>query len=237
VFRAAAVVLPLAFLASACTTKQASPPTAPLDAVDESAIRNGAWVTDRDALRLAAASAVRHPLVAATLAAVGSDRLDAMPQSTIRAVGSTVGGLPVEFTMLPYVRRGDPSHGVFVTLGRIGDEERVEEAEMIVGREPRADEPGFVPVSIPGGVVWIAEGDAAARPSAGVAARSPARLNKLAFLTCLVSTAPGACDAGAAIASQIAPNVPVARAVGCAVGVAGAALACLSSAHSAPKPR
>jgi hypothetical protein len=228
-----AVVLPLALAVGACTQRHAASPVAPGPPEEGIAIRDGAWVTDPDAVSLAAAAAARHPLAQAAITAYGAKRLRAVPESTIRAIGSTTSGLDVEFTTLPFVSDGDPTHGVFVTVGSVGGTVVAQQSELIVGREPRGDEPGFAALAIPGGVVWLKEAEAVSQPS-GVSG-APQKWNKLRFMSCLVANAPAACDAGAAIGSQIAPNVPVARSIGCAVGVVGAALACFAGASGTPK--
>jgi len=226
-----AFILPLALFAGACTKQTATSPVGPESPPGEFAIRDGAWITDRDQLDRAVAAAGRHPLVREAVAEYGAARLRATPEYTIRATGTTTAGSSVEFTTLPFLSDGDPTHGVFVTVGTVGEMVVTQRAELIAGRAPRADEAGFSPLAIPGGVVWVREADAVAQPSGALGA--PQRFNKLKFLTCLVSNAPAACDAGASIAGQLAPSVPHARAVGCAVGVAGAALACFSSAAKA----
>ena len=63
-------------------------------------------------------------------------------------VGSTTTGMPVEFTMLSFMADGDETHGVFVTQGTAGGEEVTQRGELIVGRDPRPDEPGFPPLSL-----------------------------------------------------------------------------------------
>ncbi len=226
-----AVVLPLALITGACTKRSATSPVAPVVLGGEVFIRDGAWISDRDQLDRAVAAAGRHPLVRAALAEYGAARLEAASEYAIRAAGTTTTGLPVEFTTLPFISDEDPTHGVFVTIGAVGDQVVSQRSELIAGRAPRGDEPGFAPLSIPGGVVWVREADAVGQPAGALGA--PAKFNKLKFLSCLVENGPPACDAGAAIAGQIAPAVPHARAIGCAVGVAGAALSCFASNGSA----
>jgi len=215
-----AVVLPLALITGACTKRSATSPVAPVVLGGEVFIRDGAWISDRDQLDRAVAAAGRHPLVRAALAEYGAARLEAASEYAI-----------VEFTTLPFISDEDPTHGVFVTIGAVGDQVVSQRSELIAGRAPRGDEPGFAPLSIPGGVVWVLEAEAVGQPAGALGA--PAKFNKLKFLSCLVENGPPACDAGAAIASQIAPAVPHARAIGCAVGVAGAALSCFASNGSA----
>jgi hypothetical protein len=221
-----AVLLPLTLAAGACTKRTATSPVAPEPPDGDRLIREAIWITDGDQIVRAAAAAARHPLVQASIAEYGAARLSATPDYTIRAIGATVGGTPVEFTTLPFISDGDPTHGVFLTIGSVGETVVTQRSEMIVAREPRLDEPGFTPLSIPGGVVWIREADAVAQRADGFGA--PQRLNVQRFMACLMATASPACDAGASIASQIAPAVPQARAVGCAVGVAAAALGCFA---------
>ena len=62
------------------------------------------------------AAAGRHPLVRAAVAEYGASRLRAAPKYTIRATGTTTTGSSVEFTTLPFLSDGDPTHGVFVTV-------------------------------------------------------------------------------------------------------------------------
>ncbi|HSQ59453.1 MAG TPA: hypothetical protein VLT84_03320 [Acidobacteriota bacterium] len=230
-----AAVLPLAIAVAACAKREAANTLAPEPpgARDGLVIGEGAWVTDRDALSAAAASASRRPLVQAAIAEYGADRLREMPEYHVRAVGTTTTGLPVEFTLLSFMADGDETHGVFVTQGTAAGEEVTQRGELIVGRDPRPDEPGYVPLSIQGRLVWIRD-EGSVRP--GGIAGAPEQLDKIKFLSCLIANAPGACDAGATIAATIAPGYPQARAVGCGVGVAVAALSCLAGSRSGGVP-
>jgi hypothetical protein len=226
-----AAILPLALVVGACAKRDGANTLAPdpPGARDEIVVRDAAWVTDRDAVHQAAAAAARQPLVQAAIAEYGADRLREMPQHHIRAVGATTTGMPVEFTMLSFMADGDETHGVFITQGSAGGESVTQRAEMIFGRDPRPDEPGFAPYSVQGSLVWIRD-DGAVRP--GGVSGAPERVDYIKFLSCMISNAPSACDAGATIASTIAPAVPQARAIGCGVGVAVAAIGCLAGSRS-----
>lgn len=230
-----AAILPLALVVGACAKRDGANTLAPdpPGAAEELVIRDGDWVTDRDALSAAAGAAARRPLVQAAIAEYGAGRLRAMPEYHVRAVGSTTTGMPVEFTMLSFMADGDETHGVFVTQGTAGGEEVTQRGELIVGRDPRPDEPGFAPLSIQGRLVWIRD-DGTVGP-AGIAG-APEKVDKIKFLSCMIANAPGACDAGANIAATIAPAFPQARAVGCGVGVAVAALSCLAGSRSGGVP-
>ncbi|HET9950554.1 MAG TPA: hypothetical protein VFS09_02040 [Candidatus Eisenbacteria bacterium] len=226
-------VLPLALVAGACSRVPSNRVVAP-EPVADATIRDGSWVADREQVARAASLAATHPLVREAIEASGASRLAYTPDYSLRATGRTVRDRSVALTILPYVTGGDPTHATFVSLIENDGETAVSRAEMIWGRDPRSDEPGFEPFILEGVRGWIREDDLRMAPAAaaGGAARSPERFNKLKFLTCFQDLGPQLCSQGIAISNQIAPTVPYHEAVGCGVGTAVAALSCAAMATS-----
>ena len=239
-------ILPLALAAGACTREPAHRVVAP-EPASSSTIRDGSWVSDRGQVAQAASIAAAHPLVREALDATGTSRLAYAPEYSLRAVGRTVGDRSIALTILPYVTGGDPTHATFLSLLENDGEPAVSRAEIIWGRDPRSDEPGFSPFYLEGARGWIREDDlrlASATPAATAggapadgapaagAARSPERFNKQKFLTCFQDLGPQLCSQGIAISNQVAPTVPYHEAIGCGAGTAVAALSCAALATS-----
>ena len=232
-------ILPLALAVGACTREPARRVAAP-EPVSSSTIRDGSWVSDRAQVAQAASIAAAHPLVRRALQASGASGLAYAPEYSLRATGRTVRDRSIALTILPYVTGGDPTHATFISLLENDGESAVSRGEMIWGRDPRSDEPGYSPFYLQGVRGWIREDDllvatdasGGTEPgaSAEAGARSPERFNKQKFLTCFMELGPQLCSQGIAVSNQIAPTVPYHEAVGCAGGMAAAGLTCAAMA-------
>lgn len=227
----ALAVLPLAFLIGACTKQGEKRIVAPEpESPAQGLVAEAAWVSDRDEVARAASIAAAHPLVGAVLAEHSGDRLAYRPEFALRGRGRMVSGRTVIVTILPYVTGGDETHATFVSLLESGDDVGVSHAEVIWGRDPRPDETGYEAFLFGGVRGWIREDDLRAATLNRDGSLSPERFNFQKFMTCFNETAGSMCAAGSTLASQIAPGVPSAGAIGCAAGTVAAAAICAMGA-------
>lgn len=224
-----AAVLPLITLTSACSRQGERRVVAPERPSDSPVITGARWVWEPTALASAVQTAGRSPLVLSALrqAAVPVGGLRPRFDLAIRAVGDAEGN-PLSLTILPYAVDGDPTHAAFISVAQGFGIEGAELAEMIVGREPRADELGYHTASWLGRVVWIRTAD----PVVGVyglpAGRAPMKRTWTKLFDCFVQRMPVGCAAGAAIAEEIVPGEPRAGAIGCGIGAALGGVACVA---------
>src|SRR5262245_8821905 len=172
----ALALLPLAFLAGACTRDGAKSVAKP-EPQPPSAVAEAAWVTDRNEVTRAASIAAQNPLVRAVLREHESDRLTYAPEYALRGRGRTVAGRSVTVTILPYVTDRDETHGTFVSLLEVGGEVGVSHAEIIWGRDPRSDEVGYEAFMLWGRQGWIREDDLRAATVQRDGSLSPERVN------------------------------------------------------------
>jgi hypothetical protein len=125
----------------------------------------------------------------------------------------------------------DSTHATFISYIEGGAAQVVDIGELIAGRKPTPSETGFYPTEFLGQLVWVKEGGA---PDGIEKVRqshlSPERIRWSKFSRCFFEGAPGACVSGGDAASAIAPEVPRIRVIGCAVGIAGLAIACAADA-------
>jgi hypothetical protein len=226
----AVIVLPLALFLGACAREEGNRVAAPEKAAGQELVREASWISDRDQVAAAAATAAAHPLVRRVLADAGAGRLAYTPQYAIRAVGRTIGDRAVAVITLPYVTAGDSTHATFISLLESDGEAAVSRAEMIWGRDPRPDEIGFEPFYAGGGRGWIREDDLRTAATVPDGSLAPERVNKQKFLTCFSTLGPQLCSQGAALSNQVAPSLPYHEAIGCAAGTAVAAVSCAAGA-------
>lgn len=223
----ALAILPLAFLIGACSKQGERRIVAPEpESPAQGLVADAAWVADRDEVARAASIAAAHPLVGSVLAEHAGDRLAYRPEFALRGQGRMVSGRNVSVTILPYVTGGDETHATFVSLLESGDDAGVSHAEVIWGRDPRPDETGYEAFLFGGVRGWIREDDLRVVTLGRVGSLSPERFNLQKFLTCFNESAGAMCAAGSSLATQIAPGMPSAGAVGCAAGTAAAAIGC-----------
>ncbi len=228
-----AFVLPLALLLGACSREGGNRLAAPeIPTAGESATlaREASWVSDRSQVSAAAATAAAHPLIRRVLEEAGADRLAYKAEYALRAVGRSARGHVVTITILPFTTGGDETHATFISLLESEGESAVSSAELLWGRDPRADEVGFESITIGGAHGWMREADLRMAPAPGSPLLSPERLNREKFLSCFQLLGPQLCSQGIAISNQIAPTVPYHEAIGCAGGTAVAAISCGAAA-------
>jgi hypothetical protein len=226
--RCFAIIPLLALAVTGCersrSTRVVDPPPDP-----EPAVVEAHWVTEKEGLASAVRLAAASPLVRRAFITSPHPRLTAMHRYAIRAVATMEDGAGVGVTILPYMVDEDSTHAALISLIDGKGVQVAEFAELIFGREPTSLEMGFISVRIEDQIAWVKSGHsflATADGADGVVQLSPERRNWVKFAQCFFERAPGACSAGADIAGTIAPNVPYARAVGCAAGTAIAAGAC-----------
>ena len=184
-------------------------------------------MTDKDALEREVRSAAASPLVQHALVSSDHPRLTPVHHLAVRAVGRLADGSPVGVTILPYVVDGDVTHATFISLIDGGAAKVADVGELIVGREPTPLETGFLPVNLGSRIGWVKGVSAYRAAPGGEASRlSPAKWKWAKFVQCFFEEAPGACAAGKSIGETVAPGVPRAGAIGCGIGVAGAAVGC-----------
>lgn len=227
----AAFLLPLALGLGACSREEGQRIAAPDASEDTYLAREASWVSDLEQVSRAASAAAAHPLFRRALAEAGVDRLTYRPEYTLRAVGRSARGHAVSVTILPYTTAGDETHATFLSLLESEGETGVSRAEMLWGRDPRPDEPGFEPFYLNGVRGWIREADLLQGQTPGAPLLTPERFNKEKFMTCFSQLGPSLCSQGSAIAQQIAPGVPYREAIGCAAGTAIAAISCAAAAN------
>jgi len=225
-----AVVLPLVLSLGACSREEGNRVAAPETTEGRAFVREASWITDRTQVAQAASIAASHPLVRRALDEAGAGRLAFTPEYAIRAIGRTSLDRRVALTTLPHVTAGDPTHATFVTLIESEGESAVSSAELLWGRDPRADEIGVEPLFIGGIRGWIRESDLRMAAAPGAPLLAPERLNKRKFMTCFQTLGPQLCAQGVSIGRQIAPSVPYVEAIGCAAGTAAAAIGCAAAA-------
>ncbi len=186
------------------------------------------WVTEKEGLASAVRLAAASPLVRRAFITSPHPRLTPMHRVAVRAVATLDDGSGVGVTILPYMVDEDSTHAAFISLIDSKGTQVAEFAELIFGREPTSLETGFHSVLIENQIAWVKSGDSflATVAADGSFLLSPERRNWVKFAQCFFERAPAACSAGADIAGTVAPNVPYARAVGCAAGTAIAAGAC-----------
>lgn len=188
------------------------------------------WVTDKEALGSAVRLAAASPLVRRAFVTSPHPRLTPMHRFAVRAVGTvddgSADGSAVGVTMLPYMVDDDSTHAAFISLIDGESAQVAEFSELIFGREPTSLETGFREVRIENRIAWVKSGEAILAAADGSIHPSPQRRNWLKFAECFFDRGPGYCKAGSDMAQIVAPGVPQARAVGCAVGTAVAGISC-----------
>lgn len=229
--RCFAIVLPIAFAVFGCDrgapTRVVAPPSPPASVE----VAEAHWVTDKAALDGAVRQAAASPLVARAIRLVPGPRLTPFFQGALRAVGRTSDGAQVGVTILPYMVGDDSTHATFLSYIEGGATQVVDIGELIAGRKPTPSETGFYPTEFLGQLVWVKDGGAPdGAAEAGQPHLSPERFQWSKFSRCLFEGAPNACISGGDAASAIAPEVPRIRVIGCAVGIAGLAIACAADA-------
>jgi hypothetical protein len=228
-------ILPLAIAMGACSRQGergtgngrsiVAPEPPPLPSV-----RDAAWVSDRTEVARAAAIAAAHPLVRRALEEADASQLAFVPGYALRGTGRTDDDRSVSITILPYVTRRDSTHATFLSLLESGGDAAVSHAEVIWGRDPRADETGFAPFDVGGARGWLREDDLRVAEAPRDGLLSPERFNKQKFFTCFESLGPQFCAQGAALSDVAAPGIAFHEAVGCAGGAAVAAAVCALAA-------
>jgi hypothetical protein len=232
-----AVVLPIALLVGACNQDGRQRVAGPEVAVEEDAVAHAAWVTDRTAVAQAALAAARDPNVQRAVAQVGSDRLEAHPEGTVRLVGRTTGGQEISLTSIPYRYKSDATRVVYFTKAYVAGATLYQTSDVIGERAPRPDEWGFELVQAGVNPFWVKESVAtetvpAAEPAAVAPERDPLRSPqvswKLKALVCLLAVGYAGCDAGIGVSDLINPvGTWEVRAGSCMAGAALATAACV----------
>lgn len=224
--RGAAAVLPLLLLASACSRseeKRVAAPTPPA----ETRVREMHWIWEQEAVSAAATTAGASPLVQRALASSPILGLRFERSFVVHATGETSDGSPLRLTILPYSVQGDPTKAAFVSMAEGYGRVAAEYGEMIVGRDPRPDEPGFHPVVWGNRLVWIRSGEAF-EPGTSSGQPAPMKRSWTKLFDCVAERMPTGCAAGSAIAEEVAPGYPHAAAVGCGIGAALGAGSCVA---------
>lgn len=217
-------VLSLLILASACSKDEARRIVAP-SLPDPPEVTGARWVWEPRALAGAVQAAGKNPLVQRALLEAPVGRLQARHDLAVRAVGEGSDGRPVGLTILAYAVDGDPARAAFVSMAEGFGSEVAEFAELILGRDPRADETGFHRIVWGGRTVWVRSADPQFATSAHPA---PLRRQWTKLFDCLAERMPSGCAAGAAIGQTIAPGLPHAAAVGCGIGAAAGGISCVA---------
>lgn len=221
-----AVLLPIALAAGGCAGRKEGRVVAPPRATDPPAVETARWVQDRDALGSAIAQASSSPLVQRALTEVPGGAPPLVREGVARAEGKLADGSSASVTILPYAMAGDPTRATFVSYLQRGNDVLAERSELITGRNPYDNEEGFEPVVFGSQVLWVKVDAAYALAPDGSALRSPERIDIAKFMKCFTAMAPAFADAGASIATAIAPMWPASAAVGGAIGTAVAAISC-----------
>lgn len=222
-----AAVLPLLILASACSKREERRIVAPDPPSDAPKVTGARWVWEPTALAGAIQAAGRSPLVQRALSQAPTAGLRPRFDLAVRAVGEVEGAGSVGLTILPFAVNGDPTHAAFVSVGEGFGIEAAEFAEMILGREPTANETGFHSVAWGNQVAWVRSSDAWVLPPGG-AHPSPLRRQWTKLFDCLTQRMPTGCAAGSAIAEEVAPGSPHAAAIGCGIGAAAGGVSCVA---------
>jgi len=225
VLRCIAIVLLLVMAAAGCGRKESTRVVAPQPPSQEIQVVEAHWVFERDALASAIELAASSPLVRRAVVETPSPRLTPVYGYAVRAEGTVSGGVQVGATILPYIVDGDSTHAVFISLLERDGKQQAEASELILGREPTSLETGFTPLRIGDRIGWVKGGNSYVAGADGPRL-SPQKFKWMKFATCLMGAAGQACSTGADIGRTVAPGVPYAAAVGCAVGVALVAAGC-----------
>jgi len=222
-----AAVLPLLLLTSACSNKGERRIAAPDPPSDRPQVSGARWVWEPAALAGAVQAAGKNPLVQRALSQAPIAGLKPRFDLAVRAVGEVEDMGQVGLTILPFAVNGDPTRAVFVSVAEGNEQEAAEFAEMIMGREPNADEIGYHSVAWGNQVAWVRSGDAWVVPS-GSAHQAPVRRQWTKLFDCLAQRMPTGCAAGATIAEELVPGSPHAAAIGCGIGAAAGGVSCVA---------
>jgi len=208
--------------------KEAGPATPGGAASEETRVTSAHWVWDRAALGTAVASASSSPLVQRALRDAPDATLPIVSERVVRAEGTFEGGGAAAVTILPYASSEDRTRATIVALLSGDEGDLAERSELIVGRAPFADESGFEPVVIGGRTIWFRTDATYSLTGDGVAQAVGAISKKRSFVDCFLQNYRAFADAGAKIATEDAPDVPWAGAVGAGAGMAAAAIYCFA---------
>lgn len=222
-----AAVLPLLVFTSACSREGERRVVAPEPPAEQPQVTGARWVWEPSALAGAVQSAGRNPLVQRALREAPTQGLTPRYDLAVRAVGDAADGGTIGLTILPYAVDGDPTHAAFVSVAQGFGREAAEFAEMIIGREPRADEVGYHTAVWRNQIVWVRSGEAYVPASAG-AHPAPLKRQLTKLFDCAVERMPSGCAAGASIANTVAPGEPHALAIGCGIGAAAGGISCVA---------
>jgi len=221
------LLLPLALALGGCAERKQSSIVAPDPPVgDAPAVAGAHWIWDRAALGAAVAQAAASPLAERALSESPATGLDPAFQYAISLVATLEDGREISLTLLPYVFGRDSTHAAFISVAKSADVELAEYAELILGRAPNDQEPGFEPVAWGGTTAWVKTGVAY---SAVAAPGHPAAMIRkwTKLFDCLAQRMPGGCIAGGAIGGAVSgPGAPAGAAIGCGIGAAAGAAAC-----------
>src|SRR5437867_4151893 len=225
VLRCIAIVLLLAMAAVGCGRKESTRVVAPPPS-QEIQVVEAHWVFERNALAGAIELAASSPLVRRAVVETPSPRLTPVYGYAVRAEGTVSGGVQVGATILPYIVDGDSTHAVFISLLERDGKQQAEASELILGREPTSLETGFTPMRIGDRIGWVKGGNSYVAGADGLPRPAPQKFKWMKFVACLLAGASDGCSVGSQIGRSVAPGVPYAGAVGCAVGVALVAVGC-----------
>lgn len=162
-------------------------------------VAEAVWVTDRDEVANACAIARRNPLVQRLERELGTSRLSPALSGAALLRGTTTDARRIALTIVPHATGQDPTRATYVALYQSGDRAAASSWELIVGREPRADESDFYASSVGDLVVWLKEGpEIAAVPTAGRASvlLSTERWSRQKFMACFAAEMPSVRDLG-----------------------------------------
>ena len=226
VLRCFAIVLLLVLAAAGCGRKESARVVAPPPPGPEIQVVEAHWVFERSALHGAIELAASSPLVRRAIVESPSPRLTPVYGYAVRAEGTVSGGSQIGATILPYIVDGDSTHAVFISLLERDGKQQAEAGELILGREPTSLETGFTPMRIGDRIGWFKGGNSYVAGADGLPRLSQQKFKWMKFVQCLIGGAGGACSAGSEVGRGVAPGVPYAGAVGCAVGVALLAVGC-----------
>jgi hypothetical protein len=223
------LALPLALVSAGCEHKQAT--VSGLEAPRAPEVLEAHWVTGPELTR-AVSEASGKPIVKRVIAETVDPRLTPMWQLAVKAEGRLLDGRRVGVTILPYMVDQDPTHARFISYIDDSQTPYAEPSDLIVGREPTSLETGYAPVDLGGRIGYVKCGAPYKLAASGAILRGSERLNWSKFIQCFFDTAPSYCASGSGLADAIAPNVPYAKAIGCGVGTALAALGCAVQGNS-----
>jgi hypothetical protein len=203
------IAIMISFLVGACAEHR-GPALGP-EGAESGALVEAAWVADREAVTRAAAVARRHPLVLSLDRELDVAGLTPDESGAALLRGRMADGGRAVVTILPRIRGDDSTRALYVALSESGDRAVASSWEMIAGRDPRADEPGFDGVMWADRLVWIRTGAEVVNAAVAGGQGAGQRWNRQKFMACVNAEMPAVRNIGAPLelpgGSRIVRNV------------------------------